>query len=336
MFASRACRITSPARRTVGFTLVELLVVIAIIGILVSLLLPAVQSAREAARRVSCSNNMKNVALAILSYATNNNKVFPSSSIGDGSGDPKSGKMFSWAMLILPQIEQQNLRDNFDTNVGVLDQPNDPQAVQLSAYLCPSDSSKGLFFQHPAETNNKKFARSNYAAYVSPFHTNTTNFPGALVSHRDQTDGHMRDGASNIIMLSEVRTRANPLDQRGVWALPWTGSSLLAFDMHHQGAPPYTYHPGSIGQTQPPNSKNANPDMLYDCPDMAQAQIEGMPCDDSDTGNYMSAAPRSNHPGGVTAAYGDGSIHFLPDSIDEIVMAYGISINDGQHAGSLP
>ena len=86
----------------------------------------------------------------------------------------------------------------------------------------------------------------------------------------------------------------------------------------------------SLGATQPPNGKN--PDVLYDCPDLASEQIEKMPCiKDS---RYMSAAPRSNHIGGVNSVYLDGSVHFLPDGIDEPTMAYLITTIDGRSVES--
>src|SRR5262245_9580915 len=122
-----------------GFTLVELMVVIAIIGILISLLLPAVQTAREAARRIQCRNNLKQLALGIINYE-NANKRYPPAGLcgarvgGDintGPFDPRGGQMISWVVLVLPFIEEQSLYQRFDLSRNVLDQPNEPQSTVI-------------------------------------------------------------------------------------------------------------------------------------------------------------------------------------------------------------
>ncbi len=326
-------------RRRHGFTLVELLVVIAISGVLVSCLLPAVHAAREAARRVQCSNNLKQLATAVRTYQTSMTE-FPAAGIVDPGNDfnPRSGKMFSWVVLILPQLEQSALHAQFDFNRTVLDQPNNPQEVPLAMLKCPSDGAGNRgWFQDSSLTAGKKFAKGNYAAYVSPFHTDLQrDTPGALVGFRSQRTGHIRDGLSGTLMLAEVRTRNNPQDQRGAWAICWTGSTLLAFDMHHAGgALPFRHHPGSIGVTQWPNAQGPNTDMIYNCADQAGAQLDRMPCATwapSGGYHYLSAAPRSQHPGGVMVAFMDGRIGFMTNTIDQITMAYLVCINDGQPA----
>ena len=130
-------------RRPEGFTLVELLVVIAIIGILVGLLMPAIGAAREAARRVYCANNMRQVGLAVLNHEAAHG-AFPAAGIVDSSQsdycfvdprfcfDPQSGKMLSWIVQILPQLEEFALYEQFDLTRNVLDQPLEPQEKQLS------------------------------------------------------------------------------------------------------------------------------------------------------------------------------------------------------------
>jgi hypothetical protein len=247
----------------------------------------------------------------------------------------RTGKQFSWVVMILPQIEQQNLYDQFNCNVDVFNQPNEPQATHLALLNCPSDNAKGKFLVDSDLTKGKRFAKGNYAAYCSPYHTDLSHdYPGALVIDRPQLTSDIRDGTTNTIALSEVRVRANDQDQRGAWALPWSGSTLLAFDMHHGGAANanYTILSGSLGQTQPPNCQGPNIDMLYKCTDLAGAQLAKMPCNNFGGGSfaYLSAAPRSNHNGGVHMSLLDGSVRFVNDQVDEITMAYMISINDGQ------
>lgn len=89
----------------------------------------------------------------------------------------------------------------------------------------------------------------------------------------------------------------------------------------------------SLGQTQPPNNQGVNVDMMYDCPDLANSQLEGMPCGIFspwwfDPSHYLSAAPRSRHTGGVNVAFMDGRVGFLVDEVDEKTMAYLVSSND--------
>ena len=325
-----------------GFTLVELLVVITIIGILISLLLPAVQAAREAARRMRCSNNLKQLGLAVLNYESAHGVLPPSGIVNCTPTwyESRSDPMFSWIVLILPQMEQEALHGQFDFNISVLIQPGGPQAIQPASLLCPSDSARGRFFADEGLVGNARFAKGNYAAFVSPFHVGLqTRWPGALIGTA-QAMAEIRDGASNTLLLSEVRTRSHEQDQRGAWALPWCGSSQLAFDLHSvkdeegnyvEGR--YEANPASLGYTQLPNNLNPTPDMLFNCPDQADAQMQKMPCATWAAGTefeYLSAAPRSNHPGGVCVTFVDGHVSFLSNGVDEIVMAYMVSVNDGQ------
>src|SRR5687767_8536224 len=120
-----------PATRS-GFTLVELLVVIAIIGILVALLLPAVQSAREAARRMQCGNNLKQLGLALLNYEAGQ-RVFPFG-CGGAVGHQRYAQTGTWAAFILPQLEQQALYDLFDFKKHM----NDPANQRAVSTIVPA------------------------------------------------------------------------------------------------------------------------------------------------------------------------------------------------------
>ena len=131
---------SNPTRRPAGFTLVELLVVIAIIGILIALLLPAVQAAREAARRTQCTNNLKQFGLAVHNYH-DTLKVLPYSRF-----DPRE----TWALLILPYQEQETFYDLWDFSKEFYDQPAAIREFTLPFYACPTRRKPGV--TRPGET----------------------------------------------------------------------------------------------------------------------------------------------------------------------------------------
>jgi prepilin-type processing-associated H-X9-DG protein len=325
--------------------------VVAIIGILIALLLPAVQQARESGRRISCINNLKQLALATSNYEAAK-KALPRSGIVDlvekqvilnpfpavkyRSFQQTTNIQFSWAVLLLPYLEEQSLYDHFAFDHVIFDQPDKPESSFVPSLLCPSASTRGQYFADDELTNGSQLAKGNYAAFCSPYHTNLQMIHrGALVGE-EQPLRRISDGLSNTLLFSEVRTIDNPKDERGVWSLPWTGASLLAFDMHHSEAlpfdAPYVAEAKYANQTQVPNTLGPNADMLQLCPDAADAQFEGMPCLNTNEYHWLSAAPRSRHLGGVMASYLDGHVGFLADDVDEYTMAYLISIADGQVA----
>ena len=338
---------STPCDRRRGFSLVEVIVVIAIIAMLVALLLPAVQSSREAARRVHCAANLKQVGLAVLGFHGARRALPTTVASGGfdpwGDFDPRGGTSHSWIVQILPFLEEQNRADLFNLSrnlfgPGKATNGSGPQADRLAILVCPSDGASGPAFNEPSLTGGLSLGRANYAAWASPYHVEYQHLYPAVLAWREKkarlTD--VTDGTHAAVMVTEIRAAETSTDARGAWAVGWNGASVLAYDMHHGGqvGAPFQHSILSLGHTQRPNirSSEINVDVLYDCPDPDAAEAAGMPCATwSPWGSwrYLSSAPRSRHPGGVQSLWADGRVTFLPDTVDEIVMGYLIAIDDG-------
>ena len=136
--ASRSSRGEHACRQPVrGFTLIELLVVIALMAVLIGLLLPAVQSAREAARRTQCTNNLRQIGLALVAHADRG--ALPIGCVG--CADFPAGNLTSWSTRLLPFLGEQALADRYDDSLKAAPDNTRAVAVRLSVYLCPSDAS---------------------------------------------------------------------------------------------------------------------------------------------------------------------------------------------------
>jgi len=302
-------------RQKRGFTLVELLVVIAIIGILIALLLPAVQAAREAARRAQCANNLKQTALAMHNYH-NTYGSLPAGAYGCCWG--------TWLVALLPYIEQQALFELHDPT-GKWDLPDDSwryyhsknialSRKRIAAYTCPSDipnvHSNGITSHNYAVNyGNTGFLASTYsmAGAVPVLHEGAPDeirFKGAPFTIRGGRDipaevskfAYITDGTSNTLMLAEVVQGHGPaFDLRGY---SWWGYAS-GFESYY-----------------PPNTPQ--PDVLqsaYYC-DSERLYPANPPCTWVSAGGLpMIMASRSRHPGGVQAALCDGSTRFFSDNI---------------------
>ena len=309
-----------------GFTLVELLVVIAIIGILVSLLLPAVQSAREAARRMQCSNNFKQMGLALHNYHTAHG-TFPPSVQSLPGEDPGTTTNFqpNWVIMVLPYIEQQNLYDSFDFTTNISAPENrDARGVTLTALLCPSDQPRAQpFVGDTAEGDN--WGRGNIAANGGNAHLLslgsrtdwaidgtgpgwTDRFRGGVMGPNvSRSIDEIKDGTSNTILLAELRVGVNERDRRGTWAMGCAGASAI-------------YQHAAGGDANGPNACNDLSDDIKDCaylkstaPGNEYLLARCMTCIGASTNNQ--ATTRSVHEGGVFVTFADGSVHFISEFI---------------------
>jgi prepilin-type N-terminal cleavage/methylation domain-containing protein/prepilin-type processing-associated H-X9-DG protein len=204
-----------PTGKRPAFTLVELLVVIAIIGILVALLLPAVQAAREAARRTQCTNNLKQFGVALHNYH-DTYRTFPSGYIRS-----TGSRGWGWGALTLPFIEQQNVHDALGIGAGaaVPSSPNNDTKTVISAFICPSDPSGNLNLDRGGH------AKSNYQGVygsVKPNPDPNTGPGNGMFFERSNIGFHsITDGSSNTLAVGEIgwdgNTGSNSKLGGGVW-----------------------------------------------------------------------------------------------------------------------
>jgi prepilin-type N-terminal cleavage/methylation domain-containing protein/prepilin-type processing-associated H-X9-DG protein len=203
-----------------AFTLVELLVVIAIIGVLVALLLPAVQTAREAARRMQCTNNLKQIGLAIHGYHDVQGR-FPSGFVYQtprllARGDrPNRAPGFSWHSLILPQLEQANLYSSLNFGLGMWQQPNRTiVATPLKVAVCPSAVNPSKWFKVGSASDQWGFddpglAATNYLGCAGSFVQSAyydqpvQRKNGIIIEDGDFRFSNVEDGTSNTFLAGE-------------------------------------------------------------------------------------------------------------------------------------
>lgn len=199
-----------------AFTLVELLVVIAITGILVGLLLPAVQYAREAARRASCQNNLKQISLAMLNYESAHRKLPPGylHKFGRPGAVFDANHMgFAWGSMILPQLEQGNVYQEFNFSLPAFGDANQAARERhLSVFLCPTDpySAKNYVVREDSAGNPRdRYAASSYAACWGPsnefINLDETPLRSQGVFYRNSRTrlGDITDGLSNTFAIGE-------------------------------------------------------------------------------------------------------------------------------------
>jgi prepilin-type N-terminal cleavage/methylation domain-containing protein len=281
--------------RPLGFTLIELLVVIAIIAVLIALLLPAVQQAREAARRSQCKNNLKQIGVALHNYHDVHN-FFPPAKIWGNETQCQSwvrGNSMSWRVMILPYVDQAPLYNQMNFSEWIQCRVLSPSTIAsaktkvLPAYICPSDPTKAI--------SSANTAGANYAAMASAASTYHGSNQGGLPYTAART-ADFSDGLSNTVMVAEVFRGKSFYNLGG--ASDQTGNRCRYW-MEESG---WCGADGSASPNYP----------LRDEVDWNDEMTNGQ------TGRRPAS---SAHAGGVHALFGDGAVHFVSSNVDLTIWA---------------
>lgn len=313
-------------RRSSGFTLVELLVVIAIIGVLVSLLLPAVQSAREAARRMQCTNNLKQLGLGMHNYHGAHE------SLPFAVADCCSPSHEVWTTMIMPFAEMQNVHDQFDFSLGFKHRTNQEAIlVAIPGFVCPSDEDSSSPILDARHSHNPIRSMGLwYPVSMGPTHDGNS-YTDACVFCPD-----VRPAADNWCCQGwNCGTLGSP---DGLYS---PGSSVGMFGRYHNAVRFEDVADGLSGTIMIGESLPRQCDFLCAyCTNFTTFRT-GIPLNHmtepgAESGDWRRACGfKSLHSGGANFCLGDGSVHFVNEGVD-FQLFNALGTRDGGEVASLP
>jgi len=358
-----------PKRAKKGFTLIELLVVIAIIAILIALLLPAVQQAREAARRSQCKNNLKQIGLALHNYHDVHNTLPPGVVLdGDATGTGTNGNQFGWNSHILPFFDQAPLFKKFNTKLPITDTASNNDALTgtiITGVRCPSDAgpdqgATSTFGQTAGGGATTNYV-GNWGVGSPSSDLNPRQVQGIMGVNTRVRFRDIKDGTSNVVFVAERRmpkvcSAWDPAGFADMGSATPTGNSLPGGCSYWAGS--NTTAPVTIN---PPNTASTADEGLY--------QILGTTWDNADSnalppsGDFLDGSPPAGtvvkinklldgqttmsgdnqdattfgfsswHTGGCQVLLGDGTVRFLSENIDTNTYINLFRRSDGRTLG---
>lgn len=336
----------SPRTQRTAFTLIELLVVIAIIAVLIALLLPAVQQAREAARRTQCRNNLKQLGIAMHAYVESSSMLPPGRIVYFGADDHTqsanggattgNGNCFSAFAQLMPQLDQSVIYNQINFNSGPDTTPNNNIAiVQPSVFMCPSDFGYRALAQGSGFTGVTNYVmNTGNTVAVSPNNPSGSRVTGIFFENSGVRFSDITDGTSQTVCLSEqvLSNPGDPTNNGGNWngVLPTTGFVLTTGNNNTTQGPELINYPGDCASGNKLQLTRGNR-ILYGAPGHTMYNHLRVPNDPGidcrgglphSARNYYwwsrlthNVTSRSQHIGGVHSLFVDGHVQFISGNL---------------------